>query len=196
MPVIPTETETPLPTITEIPTETAGPSPTPQKAPINRLTEIDSGENVWPDVSPDGTRIVYVSDRSLYGQGVDLYLLPVGVTVPDTNLSNDADALIEAAPRWSPDGTQIAFQAGKVNEFGVFTSSGIYVMNADGSDRVELVSADAVNMRPVWSPDGNYIAFTSNRTGKNEIFMVEIATKELYQLTSQADAIILQDWRP
>jgi Tol biopolymer transport system component len=186
----------PTATATETATETVGPTPTEAKAALNRLTEKDSGNNVWPSVSPDGTRIVYVSDRTLYGQGVDLYLLAIGEAVPEANLSNDADALIEAAPRWSSDGTQIAFQAGTVDAKGNFITSGIYMMNADGSDRIELVPADSVNMRPVWSPDGAYIAFTSNRSGKNEIFLVEVATKTVYQLTSMPDAIVVQDWRP
>ena len=184
-----TETETP------IPTETSGPTPTLAKATLNRLTAKDSGNNLWPAVSPDGVQVAYISDRTLYGQGVDLYVMVVGGTAPEVNLSNDADTLVEAAPRWSPDGTQIAYQAGAVDANGIFTRSGIYLMNADGSDRVELVAGDSVNMRPVWSPDGAYIAFTSNRTGKYEIFVVEVATKTIYQVTSMPDAIALQDWR-
>ncbi|MBX3086054.1 MAG: PD40 domain-containing protein [Anaerolineae bacterium] len=196
IPVTPTETATETATVTETATDTPGPTPTEAKAPLNRLTEKDSGENVWPSVSPDGTQVVYVSNRQLYGQGVDLYLVPVGAAAPEVNLSNDADALIEAAPRWSPDGKQIAFQAGTVDAKGNFMRSSIYVMNADGSERVELVGGESVNMRPVWSPDGAYIAFTSNRSGKNEIFVVNVASKELFQVTSMPDAIVLQDWRP
>jgi dipeptidyl aminopeptidase/acylaminoacyl peptidase len=37
----------------------------------------------------------------------------------------------------------------------------IYVMNADGSHRVQLTSGPAVDSRPTWSPDGTHLVFES-----------------------------------
>jgi Tol biopolymer transport system component len=59
-------------------------------------------------------------------------------------------------PRWSPDGTRIAF----VRLAGA--GRGIYVMDADGSNLIQLTSPD----RPLrdhdmfWSPDSGAIVFT------------------------------------
>jgi TolB protein len=58
----------------------------------------------------------------------------------------------EQAPAWSPDGARIAYEGG--DEGG----SGIWVMNADGSDQM-LVAADTGSSDPAWSPDGAQIAF-------------------------------------
>jgi TolB protein len=56
-------------------------------------------------------------------------------------------------PRWSPDGTALLFT------FEVSpTSSSIYRVNADGTERVHLTS-HSDDSSPDWSPDGTKIAF-------------------------------------
>ena len=66
-------------------------------------------------------------------------------------------------PRWSPDGSQIAF-----TDF-VDGRLQIFVMNADGSARSRLTNSSAHEVEPSWSPDGRQIAFTSARDGNAEI---------------------------
>ncbi|TVR45642.1 MAG: hypothetical protein EA425_17840 [Puniceicoccaceae bacterium] len=66
------------------------------------------------------------------------------------------DASLSFDPAWSPDGSQIVF-AGDPD----FTSwgsqdPGIYIMDADGSNRSSRLSA---GRRPAWSPDGTRIAY-------------------------------------
>jgi hypothetical protein len=201
----PTETPTPQDTPTDAPTATLDPSqtvqPTATRRPsltpsvtvapvqVKRLTEKNLGVNTWPDVSPDGQRVLFVADRTNSGgAGTDIYLMPVTGGAAQ-NITNDSTAKIEAAPQWSPDGSQIVFQA-KTEDKG---NNDIYLMNADGSGARSLATGGD-NIRPRWSPDGKYIAFTSNRSGKWEIFIVEIQSGALYQLTSTADDIICTDW--
>jgi Tol biopolymer transport system component len=66
------------------------------------------------------------------------------------------------APTWSPDSEKIAFTS--------FVSSGegkeeIYVMDADGSNQVNLTNNPENDSDPIWSPDGKKITFESNRDG-------------------------------
>jgi TolB protein len=55
-------------------------------------------------------------------------------------------------PKWSPDGTRIAFE----RDFA--THAGIYTMNPDGSD-VESLTPHGFNGEPSWSPNGKRITF-------------------------------------
>jgi Tol biopolymer transport system component len=87
-------------------------------------------------------------------------LLAAFVVSPDgsglTNLT--PDTLLERDPMWSPDGRKLLVV--RVDPSFLFET--LYVMNADGSDRTELVSgASLLDYR--WSPDGSRIAFSLGR---------------------------------
>jgi Tol biopolymer transport system component len=78
-----------------------------------------------------------------------------------TRLTNNSYG--DFAPVWSPDGTQIAF----TRDWGTTPfSSDILVMDADGSNQVNLTNgAGTYNWMGDWSPDGFWILFVSNRSG-------------------------------
>ena len=48
--------------------------------------------------------------------------------------------------------------------------SDIYIMNPDGSDRINLTRHDAEDSEPTWSPSGRHILFTSDRDGGNDLY--------------------------
>ena len=72
-------------------------------------------------------------------------------------------------PRWSPDGTLIAFQSNETPE-----GQHIYVMDADGKNVRELTEGLRVDRTPVWSPDGSVIAFYSADAGRGWIRKVTV----------------------
>src|SRR4030095_11991108 len=113
-----------------------------------------------PDWSPDGKQIAFTrhpfNDNPNLSNLANVFVLNLqtGLT---TQLTFDADPPEEErAPAWSPDGTRIAYMCrigGGTNDFE------ICVMNADGTNRVQLTNNTDFDGGPSWSPDGQKIMF-------------------------------------
>ena len=91
------------------------------------------------------------------------------------NLTNNALGLHQTEPKWSPDGTKIAFVMGSaLNDAGI-AQGFIGVMNGDGSNATFLTlsgSGGGTDFQPEWSPDGTKIAFTTRREGDFDIYIM------------------------
>ena len=87
---------------------------------------------------------------------------------------------IDYAPAWSPDGKQIAFRA------DIDGNGDIYVINADGTGRVNLTNNPASDWSPAWSPDGSMIAFQTNRDGNWEIYVMNSDGTQPTNLTDES----------
>ena len=116
-------------------------------------------------LSPDGTRIAFVSHRDdFYG---DIFTATLSGTQLSnvTNLSPNSSSS-DVTPAWSPDGQSIAFTSYR----GGFPS--IWIMNANGSNprQVTFGTGSFSDYFPSWSPEGGLLAFqrigsTSSRIG-------------------------------
>lgn len=112
----------------------------------------DAAQDVDPDISPNGQQIVFTSNLTTSGN-TNIFRRDASGTVQ--NLTDDS-ATDEWA-RWSPNGQQIVFDSNR--DGNVFE---IFVMNADGSNPVELTTPPAAGpggRYPSWSPDGKQIVF-------------------------------------
>lgn len=74
-------------------------------------------------------------------------------------------------PRWSPNGSKVAYHRWASFNGGP-TQSDIYVMNANGTNILRLTVDTAFDGHATWSPDGNRIAFHSRRSGNDEIWVM------------------------
>jgi dipeptidyl aminopeptidase/acylaminoacyl peptidase len=166
-----------------------------------------------PDLSPDGSRVAYVltrQDEDLDGAASAIHLVDVAGGAPRTLTNGPADA----APRWSPDGTALAFlRAGQ-----------LHLIRVDGGEARQLTTEKS---RPAgagpaaWSPDGTRIAFSAldahddrfapsvvdelhwkvdgvGVTGRarTQIFVVDVASGLIEQLTGGTDNCAAPVWSP
>ncbi len=78
-------------------------------------------------------------------------------------MPNDA---ISFAPRFSPDGSQIAFS------MMLGANSDIYVAGASGGQARRLTTSPGVDTDPSFSPDGTKIVFESDRCGSQQLYVM------------------------
>ena len=142
-----------------------------------REIPINVSEGTWMslDVSPDGQTIVF----DLLG---DIYTIPMA----GGEATNIASGLAwEIQPRFSPDGSQIAFTSDAGG------GDNVWVMDADGENRRQITSESfRLLNNPTWSPDGRYIAarkhFTTSRSaGTGEIWMYHVLGGNGVQLVAR-----------
>lgn len=120
-----------------------------------RLVEIKSQ---GAGFSPDGEQIVFIAREGLLEQEFsdDGHKYSLYVMNPDgtekARIADDTlhiDYLPNLALSYSPDGTRILYG----------DSEGLYVINADGSNKISLITSDYHSTHePAWSPDGRKIA--------------------------------------
>lgn len=132
-----------------------------------RQVPIRTNEGTWVDVdvSPDGRMIAF----NVLG---DIYTMPIGGGTP----TRIAEGLAwEVQPRFSPDGTRIAFTSDRGG------GDNIWIMNVDGTDKRQLTKEDfRLVHQPTWSPDGQFIAakkhFTTGRSlGTGEVWLYHVS---------------------
>jgi len=85
------------------------------------------------------------------------------------------------SPTWSPDGEQLAYVT---FEFARTGRSAIIVHHLSTADRHKLISIEGINGAPSWSPDGRRLALSLSHRGSPDIYIVNIASGQLSQLTT------------
>jgi Tol biopolymer transport system component len=112
-----------------------------------RLTNLN-GTFFGASWSPDGSKIVSIFQPN-YGGPEKILVMKSDVTAADKIYSNEKFRY--SAPFFSPDGSQIL-----IHFIGpTIALSGIYLMNADGSNPIRLGDGEGS-----WSPDGKKIVFS------------------------------------
>jgi len=106
-----------------------------------------------------------------------------------------ADAGHGYPPVWSPDGRQVAFVVRENPEeraadiAAPYLESNVYLADAvSGNVRALTRFEGALSDGPAWSPDGAWLVFSANAGGVPDIWLTEVATGAVYQVTQNAYA--------
>jgi hypothetical protein len=144
---------------------------------VTRRTFTDDRDENNPDWSPDGSKIVWTRAN---GSGI--------LQVRDLAGGTPLDLTYGQFPSWSPDGGWITYMY----------QDDIYVISASGDSTYRLTTNPGRDMLPDWSPDGSWIAFTSNRSGNNDIWVMDSRGESfgLWQITDHSGDDQAPSWSP
>jgi len=139
-----------------------------------------------PQISPDGTRVVYVQkvvDREGDTYRAHLWIVPFdGGPARQFTAGSHQDSL----PRWSPDGRWIAFLSDRAAPPGEGKKpKQIYVIPADGGEAQALTTGTHSPADLTWSPDGTTLAFVGKRDAPKPTSDVKIITRVRYKFDGE-----------
>lgn len=155
-------------------------------------------QNLAPSISPDGSRMVVMSEKDLFS--FDLYLVDARTgeiirTLSSAQSNEHFDALrfIDSSGAWSPDGERIAFVvfAGGRNE--------IVIVDAENGDVLQrILPANGIGeiSGPTFSPDGNRLAFSGQARGATDLYLLDLETEETVALTRDKHAALQPAFSP
>jgi TolB protein len=159
---------------------------------LNRLVSFPrlGGTNLSPAWSPDGSRLALSSSRS---GDPEIYIVDQsGGNLHRITNSRGPDV----SPAWNrKTGAEIAWVSGR---------SGlpqIFVMGADGTN-AQGITDQGYAVSPSWSPNGQFLLFSWMRhygpgaPGSEDIYIMDIATKQWVQLTHDGGRNDFPSWSP
>jgi len=141
----------------------------PDGSDIRKLTET-KGYDAEATVSPDGKKIVFTSERS---GDLELY----SMNIDGTNILQLTDAIeYDGGAFYSPDSKMIVYRRSTpkteaeilrykgllARHLIVPTVFELWVMNADGSNKLQITNLASGSFAPFFTPDGKKIIFCTN----------------------------------
>ena len=153
------------------------------------------GLAIAPSLSPDGRRVVYLSERDMLS--IDMYLADVETGRVIRRLTNTAIdphfssiQFLASAGTWHPGGHQFAF--GAIRDGHPLLA----IIDTDNGKRIREIPFPDLGeiLNPTWSPDAKSIAFSASTGGRSDLFVYDLTTNQRRQLTSDAFADLQPAW--
>ena len=149
-----------------------------------------------PAISPDGTRVMFLSERDRLS--VDLFVADTanhtdGRKVVSTAADPHFDSLqyINSAGAWDPTGKRFAMAAVQDGDAVL-----VLINVADGSRNETRLQEVSQLFNPSWSPDGSQLVVSGLKGGLSDLYIYTVETRALRQLTADPYADVQPAWSP
>jgi Tol biopolymer transport system component len=159
--------------------------------------KLSEQQNVSPTVSPDGNYLAFVTQRNLFTTDIYIADAHTGRLIkklggPETDPHFDAISFINSSGDWSPDARKFAFivYANGNNEIAIMDTRSTKVER-----RIKLPGIGAMS-HISWSPDGRTLAISGQHGGIGDLFLLDLQTEQVRQLTNDRYAEFQPAWSP
>jgi Tol biopolymer transport system component len=172
---------------------------------VRALTGIATGRNdsnpVW---SPSGSMIAF--ERSIgdnreiivaRSDGSIIQKIQCRPTDDDSEMEFFMPGIVDETSynsgiSWSPDEKRLVFMSN-----GGSGNYDLYLLPALGQEHtVRLTENSEKDSHPHWSPIGERLAFVSGRTGKAEIYLMDLVSRRVSVLTNGTKTYLYPQWSP
>jgi Tol biopolymer transport system component len=153
--------------------------------------------NVSPSISPNGEYVAFFSEKNVFT--LDLFIAGTADgkiirTLTSSARDTDIDGFnfLESMGTWSPDSRYFAYVAVAKGE------SRILIADLNRPRRTREIRVPGVPFlnNPSWSPDGNLMVMTGLVGGKNNLFLYDMESREVRQLTDDFHSYVHPSWSP
>lgn len=159
--------------------------------------KLSEQQNVSPSVSPDGNYVAFVTSRNLFTTDIYIADAHTGKLIkklggPESDPHFDAISFINSSGDWSPDASKFAFIvfSNGNNEIAILDTRTTHVER-----RIKIPGVGAMS-HVSWSPDGRTLAISGQHGGIGDLFLLDLQTERVKQLTNDRNAEIQPAWSP
>jgi hypothetical protein len=150
-----------------------------------------------PALSPDGSRVIFFSEKDRLS--LDLFLADTATGLITRKLATTAATVrleslqaVRSAGSWSPEGDRFVFA-------GITRGQpALVLLDVDPPGRQREITLPQFGqiLGPSWSPDGRSIAFAALDGGLTDLYVYDLASGALRQLTDDPYADLQPEWSP
>lgn len=140
----------------------------PRESAISRYYYSTYDHSISPSWTPDGKRVVFVSNREIaYGSGSLCVAEPGGTAAPIC--FNNEETSWRAQPEVGPDGDRVLYSSYQGRQWHQ-----LWLTTLSGDATLPLTFGDFDITQARWSPDGRRIAYVSNEEGNLSLWVQEV----------------------
>lgn len=147
--------------------------------PITRRLTPDTVFAIDPQMSPDNTSIACVLSDTMGRWSHDSQIAVIELATGAMTVLTPTEDVINSAPRWSPDGSTIAFLSDRSG------FANVWLIAASGGKARPLAPEEREQAEPRWSPDGQRIAYTRNAEADVQVYVTEVMSGNTTKVSTE-----------